>query len=356
MTRTKDLWTQLHAANLVEGELPASGDAPTPWYIKILLAFSGWLAAFFLMGFLAVGMELLLDNAAASLTIGIVMIAGAFGILRIPHNDFVAHLALAISLAGQGWIVVSIFQLFDHNPSSICWLIGILQLVLAWLMPNFIHRIFSSFVAALAFALALVLVDLPYIFSSVILFGAAWLWLNEFKYPRHLQLVHAVGYGLVLALIILEGTTLFGQELMSWHYHYTEQLPLTTPWMGEALTGVVAVLTIWHLLKRYFTNSLQGTPRIILIGMCVLCLVSLEAQGIAAGITILILGFASSNRVLMGLGIAALLFYISTYYYLLETSLLHKSLSLLVIGTVLLVWRWSLIKFRSALQENHHDQ
>lgn len=350
------LWAQLRAAELVQGELPAAGESPSPWYIKVLLAFSGWLAALFLMGFLAVAIEMLWREPVTGLVVGLLMIASAYGLLRIPRNEFVAHLALAISLAGQGWVVFSLFDLLGNHPAGFWLLIGILQVLLAWLMPNFIHRVFSSGAAALAFSVALASLHLPYLFSSAILLGAAWLWLNEFRYPHHLQMVHALGYGLVLALMILKGTTLFGQEMMIWHYRHNEQQPLTTPWMGEALNGLVALLIIWKLLQHYFTHLSQGAPLIIMIGMLVLCLVSLEAHGIAAGMILLILGFGSSNRVLLGLGIISLLFYISTYYYLLHTSLLHKSVSMLIIGIALLAWRWALITFSPAFREQHHEQ
>ena len=352
---TQHLWTQLLTAGLVEGELPTRDDMSSPWYIKVLLAFSGWLAAIFLMAFLALGIEIILRDTSASLIIGMLMVAGAYGLLRIPRNEFVEHLALAISLAGQGWIAYSFFELLDNNTSSIWWLIGIMQCLLAGLMPNFIHRVFSSFVAALAFSVALTYAQLPYLFSSVILFGAVWLWLHEFNYAAYLSKIHAVGYGLVLALIVLKGTTLFGQELMISHYRYNEQLPLITPWIGEALTGLVVLFFIWQLLQRYFTTLTQPAPLVILIGTLVLCLVSLEARGITVGLMILLLGFANSNRVLMGLGIIALLFYISTYYYLLDTSLLNKSLSLFAIGVVLLAWRWSLLKFAPVKQEKPHE-
>ena len=352
---TQHLWTQLLTAGLVEGELPTRDDMSSPWYIKVLLAFSGWLAAIFLMAFLALGIEIILRDTSASLIIGMLMVAGAYGLLRIPRNEFVEHLALAISLAGQGWIAYSFFELLDNNTSSIWWLIGIMQCLLAGLMPNFIHRVFSSFVAALAFSVALTYAQLPYLFSSVILFGAVWLWLHEFNYAAYLQKIHALGYGLVLALIVLKGTTLFGQELMISHYRYNEQLPLITPWMGEAITGLVVLFFIWQLLQRYFTTLTQPAPLVILIGTLVLCLVSLEARGITVGLMILLLGFANSNRVLMGLGIIALLFYISTYYYLLDTSLLNKSLSLFAIGFVLLAWRWSLLKFAPVKQEKPHE-
>ncbi|MFT6712643.1 MAG: putative membrane protein, partial [Arenicella sp.] len=50
------------------------------------------------------------------------------------------------------------------------------------------------------------------------------------------------------------------------------------------------------------------------------------------------------NRVLIGLAVMSLLFYISSYYYLLEISLLDKSLTLLVLGLVLILGRWLMLK------------
>jgi len=56
--------------------------------------------------------------------------------------------------------------------------------------------------------------------------------------------------------------------------------------------------------------------------------------------TIVLLGFANGNRVLVGLGIASLLFYVSGYYYLLDATLLVKSGVLAATGAVLIAARW----------------
>jgi uncharacterized membrane protein len=69
-------------------------------------------------------------------------------------------------------------------------------------------------------------------------------------------------------------------------------------------------------------------------------LVSLEAPGIAAGLCILLLGFAHGNRALAGLGGAALLLYAGGYYYDLQLTLLAKSQVLAATGGVLLALRW----------------
>jgi uncharacterized membrane protein len=55
---------------------------------------------------------------------------------------------------------------------------------------------------------------------------------------------------------------------------------------------------------------------------------------------IVLLGFANANRVLAGLGIASLLVYVSSYYYLLDVTLLAKSAVLAATGAALLGARW----------------
>jgi uncharacterized membrane protein len=59
---------------------------------------------------------------------------------------------------------------------------------------------------------------------------------------------------------------------------------------------------------------------------------------------IMLLGFSASNRILLGLGIIALLFFVSSYYYLLDSTLLVKATTLLSVGVILLGTRWGLSK------------
>jgi len=72
---------------------------------------------------------------------------------------------------------------------------------------------------------------------------------------------------------------------------------------------------------------------------------SVEAPGIATGLMIVLLGYAAANRVLAGIGLAALVFYLSAYYYTLEESLLYKSAVLAATGLVLLASRWLMLRF-----------
>ena len=58
---------------------------------------------------------------------------------------------------------------------------------------------------------------------------------------------------------------------------------------------------------------------------------------------IVLVVFANGNRLLAGLGIAALLYYVSSYYYLLDATLLAKAGVLAASGVVLLGARWLLL-------------
>ena len=339
------LWQKLQHAGLVQGEMPAKNTEQSPWFIKLLLAISGWLAALFLMGSIGIGLSNLWREPTSALCIGLIMIGIAYAIFRSSKNEFAEHLALAISFAGQGWVVFAFLKLIESESLPLI-LTGFLQLLLIVLMPHYLHRVFSSFCAAMAFSIAMISLNLPFVFTSALLLAAAWIWLHEFDYPQHLPILHPIGYGLVLALLIIKGSNWFGNEL--WGLGNNTNDNFIQPWKGELLSGIVALWVVYQILRRHFQILTQPLSLVILMGTLLLCVISLEARGITVGMVVLILGFANSNRILMAVGVLSLLTYISAYYYLLDTTLLNKSFFLLLIGVVLLALRWVLLKFTSA--------
>jgi len=340
--RDDKLWVTLRDAGLVEGAAPEQITLESPWYVKTLLAFSGWLASLFLLGFMGVGFVFVFENNVVSVVIGSLMIAGAYAILRMPKNEFFEHVALAISLAGQVLIIYSIFQIVDRESVVVWILVALLQSFLAVVIPSFVHRVFSSAVAAYALSMVLSSMGAAYIVSGIIMFLAAWLWLNEFRYVAHMQKMRAIGYGLILALIPLKATMLFSSNIIGWRPDQSLPELWIQPWMGEVLAAIVTLYVTWQLLQRYQQTLNSRVAITALSSTLIICVVSLEVWGITVGIVIMLLGYAGSNRVLQGLGITSLLFYISSYYYLMETTLLAKSQTLLVVGLLLLMIHWLL--------------
>lgn len=348
------VWDILLRQGIVQGEAPVATGKYTPWYVKALLGFSGWLAASFLLGFIGIGFEVIIRSELASLLIGILMISGALAILRLPRNEFAEHLALAVSLAGQALAVYAIFE-FVGDKDEVAWIIvALMQAVLACIMPNFLHRVFSSSFASISFFMALFSLRWPYIFNGIIMLLSAWLWLNEFTYPGHVQKFRATGYGLVLSLVSINGWVMSEVGLHRWGtLHYKAGI-LGNPWVGEVLAGVVMLYVIYSLLQQNGQKITGKFSILLLLGTLALTALSLEARGITAGVMIILLGFQGSNRVLTGLGIATLLSYISFYYYQLDLTLLAKSKSLFILGLALLTGRWVILRILPVPEEAEH--
>lgn len=341
-----DTWEKLVAAGVTAGAPPEGGEAESPWFVKCLLAFSGWFAAWFLLGFFAIGLEFLLENTPALLVVGGLMMGGAYGLLRAPKNEFFEHLALAVSLAGQGLLICGLHELAHEALPATCLLVATLQVVLAWVMPSFVHRVYSAFFGAVALYMALVLWGWPDLVTGAVLLGAAWSWLNEFSFPVHMKRIRAVGYGLVLALVFLQGVHASGMRGMG----VGQAGDPPALWIEDVLVAAVGLYVVWQLLRRYGRELRDPLAVVALLGTGLIGFASLEAPGIAVAMVILALGFAGSNRVLMGLGIVSLFYYTSSYYYLLEVTLLGKSRSLLVIGLLLLALRWLLGRMIAAME------
>jgi hypothetical protein len=332
-------WTILLERGVVQGEYPAVVGTDSPWYIKTLLGCCGWLAALFIVGFIGTAFQVVFDTPIIAGVVGAMLAAGAFVLLRLDANEFVEHLGLATSVAGQGLMIFCIFELIDHGGGVAWLLVAMLQAALAVLMPNFVHRVVSTLLAALAVAMACNELHIPYGIGGIVMFGASWCWLNEFRYPRRIKTVHAIGYGLTVALVALKATSIFGYgtpgRLFSQEHHF-----YTQPWLGELVIGAVTLFVVYRILRSYHVPLNGRLSMTAMLTALLICAVSMTVQGVTVGMVIVSLGFFRANRVLLGLGIVSLLFYTSSYYYLLDTTLLAKSQSLLVVGLTLLAVRW----------------
>ena len=96
------------------------------------------------------------------------------------------------------------------------------------------------------------------------------------------------------------------------------------------------------LLRRERVALDSRSGRAALIGAALLGIASFKAPGIGPAATILVVGYANGNRVLAGLGVLAMLGYLSHYYYSLDATLLEKSIILACTGLALLVARLAL--------------
>jgi len=351
--------------SLAQAKLLNSSDASlqeteidSPWYIKVMLAFSGWLAAIFILGFFFSLFSRLYDNTLFLIIIGGGLIATAYFIFKNKKaNEFLEHLGLASSLAGQSLLIVAInnelqISLFlrYEDIASLSLMMAFIQLTLALFMPNFVHRIFSTFFTVISLGVAILFftkdTSLIALFGILVMLLTAVVWLNEFRFPKQIEKLRAFGYGLVLATIIIKAKTHFlhrnSSDIGAFKNLY--QGLWFQPWMEQVILSAITLYVVWKLLQKVHPKPSQIATILAFVGVLIITALSFQAQGLLTGIMIILLGFSASNRVLLGLGTTALLYFIANYYYSLQNTLLDKSIILFVLGITLLAGRFIMLK------------
>ncbi len=353
--QVKELWSLLLDAKVVEGEIPqATKKLESPWYVKVLLGFSGWIASLLLLVFMGFLLYEIFDNGSTGLFTGSVVIGIAYGLLRSAKNEFVEHLALAMSLAGQALLVFAIYGFVDNDKGLFWLLVTLLQMLLVIIIPNFIHRVLTSFAATCSFSILMIRVGLPQFITASVLLMAVVCWVNEFKYVRFMNVFRAMGYGLIMPLVLFKASLMYGFLLHDFTGLYDFGELILPRWAGDVMIAVVMLYLVWNILQRYYDDMFEIIPATALLATLLLCAASVEMPGLNVGLAILLLGFLGSNRILAGLGIVAILFFISSYYYFIDTTLLEKSQSLLVIGITLLIIRWLTLNILLKKKEAEH--
>jgi hypothetical protein len=343
------MWDKLAAAGLLASH-HANGRPPettlhSPWYIRLMLGFAGWIAAFFLLGFVAVGLGWVVKSATASMLAGLFMMGGTWWVFhKGTDNDFLEQFALAFSFAGQGLFANAVFNLLepDFREASFWLSMSLLQAILALLMNNPIHRGWSAFAATASLYLALNNITLEPLLSGLVLALGALIWLNEVRRSDLAALLRPLGYGVVAGLVLMDlATGLFRGSL---GFSSGTATAPQWAWLGQLLSGAVLIWVVADLLRREGLAIKERKGLIILGGAILLVLISLKAPGIAIGICIMLLGFAHGNILLCGFGILALLLYAGGYYYRLDATLLEKAISLSITGLTLLLIRWGFMR------------
>ena len=342
-----ELWGKLLHAGIVEGLAPEQASPPSPWFVRVMLGIAGWFGALFLLIFVGLGLSFIVKNAGIALVAG----AGACAVAAVlyrksPENDFAGQFALAVSMAGQALILFGIADTFGSKSMTfICIVMSALQGVLFWQLPNYVHRVWSAASGACAAALALADLGFVAFTPALVLAAFAWVWLREFDLAKQGSLLRAGGYGLAIAAVVI--AVMHGERSISWILDHPK-VPvggLIGTWIGAALTAATLLWAVVQLIAREQVPLESAQGKIAIVGAIILAVATLKAPGIGPAAAILVIGFANGNRILVGLGITALLGYLSHYYYSLQITLLEKSAVLACTGVALLVARLALHRY-----------
>jgi hypothetical protein len=351
------LWARLRQASLVDGELPDPGEARVPWFVRVMMGIAGWIGALFLLGFVGVGFAFVMKESWAAIVVGAGACFAATTIFRAaPKSDFMAQFGLAVSLAGQALLLFGFAQwLPRHGANGLALVIALQEAALFVLIPNYLHRVLCAWGGVLALMWLLVDAGFYALAPAAVTAAFIWVWLSEFDFGRQGPLLRAGGYGLALAAVqtaVMHGglwgiwmATLGRRHADSWIGIY---------WLGHIASALVLLWAVLKLLRREGLALDSGQGRVALAGAVILGAASFKAPGVAPAVAILIVGYANGNRVLAGLGIFALIGYLSHFYYSLHATLLVKSALLAATGVALLLARLAMRRWWPGQTEASH--
>ncbi len=337
------LWARLAAAGLVIGEKPPRRtEQQSPWFVRVMLGFAGWIGALFLLGFVGMSLQFVFRSSTASLFVGAGLCTGAAFLFRAAQGkDFAVQFGLAMSFAGQALFIYGLMDIFRLGNGVRYLSVMVFESFLAAVIMNAIHRVVCAFAAAVSLCFALSSLGVPYIAPAILTAGLAVVWLNELTWADRGQLVRAVGYGLVLAAMYMNGALLMHTYIwLGGMANISPAVGRFFHWAGIILNSAVFLFVVLRLFNREGIGLDDRLVQVALVAAVVIAGASFKAPGIIVGLVIVLLGFANGNSVLTGLGIFALIAYLSHYYYQLQATLLIKSASLAATGMVLLVTRF----------------
>ena len=327
-----------------------------PWFIQILFGLSGIVASLFLIAFLSLllfGIDGF-DSVIALLITGLVLSAAGFVLFRNKQsrdNTFISSLALATSSAGQAYIG---FALFDNNLSHPIdvWLFLLVQAVMTVIMPNRIYRLLGSIMTLGLTVYLLNYYHLPEVSLGLLTLITTGSNLSRYSLLQRIpskwradafDIIKALGYASALMLLCVSVYFIAAEHSHSLASYYGDTFRYNY-YLAQGLLTLASLYAAYLILKRYDVKLLSAAGLFIGGAIVLLGIISIYVSGLLATSLIIVIAIANSQRVLLGLGVTALVSYIFWYYYQLDTSLLVKSISMLVIGIALLLTRWLLIK------------
>lgn len=352
----KDLWLLLKEKNLVNGDFTENDLDFTPWYIKAMQGFAGWIAALFMLAFVGTlfGSLFFNDNEVLLGISGFACCAVSYLIFKNKSQaNFFEQLALAISLCGQFMIAWALFELFSLRETTVFILLACIQGTLALLMPNFLHRVLSSWFAMVALFWGLNQQGIFGLDSAIAAALFTLIWIKESAWYKYQSILIPISFGLAISLVQFSGHFLFRNELADFFIRDNPSLlQQYSPMIGSVILALTCLYLIICILSENKIKPTSGCGLITLTGFTILIAASFPIAGLSSAILILIVGFLRQRITLMALGVISLISFISWYYYNLAETLLLKSIYLFSLGSLLLLTLWALSYFTQRPKED----
>jgi hypothetical protein len=341
-----------------EGHLDAAGveraaarvrqiaaEAPSPWYLKAMVAIGAWISGIFFLSFVACT-GLFSHSDDVRLLGGLLLFVWAVAFHRtLRHIEFAAHFALALSVAAHGlvlWVATNQVTGVDGSDWGAAALAALgLCVALYPIYPDTVHRFLTCLLVLGLAAGCAAESELRYALQAIVA-------------------IEAIGMCAVFTASTLRSSA-YGRSLVPLGYAFAVARPFTLlgliPFASESGTSVwpsslALVASLVYLIgwAGGWGAWLRSEPAWWALAVTIL-LGAVSASGLLAVLALLVLGRMLDDYPLQALGAAFMPVFLIAFYYTMQIDLLMKSAILVASGVVLIAARYFAEKRPWARQE-----
>lgn len=347
------LWQRLQDQGLMPQTTPLPDmKAPhSPWYVRMLLALGGWLAAILFICFLAFlvfeTLQLMTTHEEAGIFTASLPVLLLGRIMLKKDTIFSRHFGFALAITGTAGISISMF-LTLNSPTAICFLLALLLGMVSYLMKHPPYTFLAATIGAavVAFGISSLVVEelafwqagsvgnvlyyLPFVWWAAVSLALAWFCLHEKSWRGKTVSRNTEAWFFGAYTGMLAGQI---SSLGVWQYFMLPSAVLG----GTYGMGLGAALGISYLAV-FLSRGRRDMARVgVLLGAAASFVLAWYLPGAALALLGLALARQMANTVMQGFVLVFLLIYMIFYYYTLNVPFAAKSLYLTTSGLALLL-------------------
>jgi len=238
-----------------------------------------------------------------------------------------------VNLCSQLLVALSIWELSKNNDAGKYFTLFVYQTILAFFIPHFLSRFLSTWFAMLL--LFACFAELGVYNISITLASALFVivWLKDTQWGDKTSLWSPIAYGLAFSLLQFNGFLFFAGEIHSFfHGSASAWVNHLSYWFSKIIIGVLFIYLTQYVRQQLHITLKSNAGYLITASGVGLIIIDYFIPGLSGALLLLSIGLIKQRRLLISLGIAAFLSFISWYYYLLHISLLNKSIILMAFG------------------------
>jgi len=300
--------------------------------IKVLSIFGGFLGSIAFIGFLAVAG---LDRSELGLIIfGIGFIFSAIWLNKKYSMLIIDTFSVSLYLIGFAMLAFGLSQMkVDENIIIV--LVSIIAFISLIITQNFILSFISTLIISGSFLTLIItndLHDLIHFYVAICTLILMYFFLNEAKIISTSEKLSKLYNPVRIALII---SLLFG--LVAIGKRFLIPISQSFIWLSSIVMIFVIMYLVYTIIKINEVETVNNKLMIYILSALTL-ISTIFAPSISGAIIIILLSFLVNYKTGLAIGVIAVIYFVSQYYYDLNFTLLTKSIILFVSGVMFLLF------------------